>query len=235
LGLGCSRSRWPDSGARARRIGEAHHREQEGQQAGGHQEARRHLRPRRPGRDYRVQRVGPPLRRGGQRHPRGRGETTSSGGTGSTTPWTAAAETTSCGPASAGTSSTPGRNRSHLGGRATATWNVIECGLGFDRVVYSRRTFNCESVRAIRGRGVPGRIWASYEKEDYWNDAVGQFRDVLIGLGNEVPLNGRAGADLILGRPQPRQRSGWPRRRRDLGTQRPRPRVGRPRARHGPR
>ena len=32
-----------------------------------------------------------------------------------------------------------------------------------------------------------------------WDDAIGQFRDILIGLGGNDFLNGHAAADLILG------------------------------------
>jgi Ca2+-binding RTX toxin-like protein len=80
--------------------------------------------------------------------------------------------------------------------------DYIDCGAGFDRVVMIRRdrAFNCESVRALRGRRPPGRIWVDRLGDDWWDDDAGQFRDVLIGLsGNDAPLNGHAGADLILG------------------------------------
>jgi Ca2+-binding RTX toxin-like protein len=92
-------------------------------------------------------------------------------------------------------------------GESDGDLDSIDCGPGFDQVVYSSRNslrrdrvFGCESVQAVRGRSVPGRIWVDTEEENLWDDAVGQFRDILIGLGgNDSPLNGHAGADLILG------------------------------------
>jgi Ca2+-binding RTX toxin-like protein len=46
---------------------------------------------------------------------------------------------------------------------------------------------------------VSGRIWVDVHDLDEWNNAVGQFRDILIGLGGDDYLNGHAAADLILG------------------------------------
>jgi Ca2+-binding RTX toxin-like protein len=51
-------------------------------------------------------------------------------------------------------------------GESDGDLDSIDCGPGFDQVVYSRRNslrrdraFNCESARAVRGQRVPGRIW----------------------------------------------------------------------------
>ena len=84
--------------------------------------------------------------------------------------------------------------------------DVIECGPGFDRVVFSRRTslrrdraFDCESWHAVRGRGVPGRIQVGVDDFPDILTATGLFRDVLVGLGGDDYLNGGELSDTILG------------------------------------
>jgi Ca2+-binding RTX toxin-like protein len=82
----------------------------------------------------------------------------------------------------------------------------IDCGSGFDQVVYSRRNslrrdraFNCESARAVSGSWVPGRIWVGTDFPDAPSVSTGFFRDILIGLGGNDVLTAHAAADMILG------------------------------------
>jgi hypothetical protein len=77
----------------------------------------------------------------------------------------------------------------------------VDCGPGFDRVILNRGdlAFNCEDVRQLRGRRVPGTLHEGTDGEDNMGKWDWYRRDFIVGLGGNDHLFGHANADMLWG------------------------------------